>query len=385
MYALADVVATTSPSMDIQVSSNFERFLFEASGRDAAFVRGKMQGLQQSRSIGLGEAMLPYRETFIAERVDQAAVADCIRRVKARKRLSARPAQRLRGGGGAQRTHGDLAIPARRRTSPLPPRIRRSSPTPCRPSPASGRRCRRASLACCRTRSAWRHCPTILPPSNASSRSVRRTTDGGPGMSTRTCALGQRLARGIAPHAASGDGIARACGWPPAPATRASAEHGISHLLEHMAFKGTERRSASDIAEEIEAVGGELNAATSLETTAYFARILKADIGIALDILADILQHPALCPGRARARARGDPAGDRRHARQPRRDRLRAAAGRRLSRTRRSAGRSSARTQSVARFGAGELRAFLKANYCASRMVLAAAGKRRSCRADAPR
>ena len=59
-----------------------------------------------------------------------------------------------------------------------------------------------------------------------------------------------------------------------------------------MAFKGTERRSATDIAEEIEAVGGELNAATSLETTAYFARILKADVGLALDILADILQIP---------------------------------------------------------------------------------------------
>ena len=69
-------------------------------------------------------------------------------------------------------------------------------------------------------------------------------------------------------------------------------EHGISHLLEHMAFKGTERRSATDIAEEIEAVGGELNAATSLETTAYFARVLKGDVGLALDILADILQIP---------------------------------------------------------------------------------------------
>jgi threonine synthase len=83
MYTLADVVATTSPSMDIQVSSNFERFLFEATGRDAAFVRGKMNGLRQSRSIGLGEAMVPYRESFIAERVDEVAVADCIRRVKA--------------------------------------------------------------------------------------------------------------------------------------------------------------------------------------------------------------------------------------------------------------------------------------------------------------
>ena len=46
-------------------------------------------------------------------------------------------------------------------------------------------------------------------------------------------------------------------------------QQDISHLLEHMAFKGTKRRSAKDIAEEIEAVGGELNAATSLETTAY--------------------------------------------------------------------------------------------------------------------
>jgi threonine synthase len=83
MYTLEDVVPTTSPSMDIQISSNFERFLFEGAGRDAAYVRGKMNGLKQSRSIGLGEVIVPYRENFVAERVDQAAVADCIRRVKA--------------------------------------------------------------------------------------------------------------------------------------------------------------------------------------------------------------------------------------------------------------------------------------------------------------
>ena len=52
----------------------------------------------------------------------------------------------------------------------------------------------------------------------------------------------------------------------------AAGEHGISHFLEHMAFKGTRRRSARQIAEEIENVGGELNAATSHESTAYFAR-----------------------------------------------------------------------------------------------------------------
>ena len=69
------------------------------------------------------------------------------------------------------------------------------------------------------------------------------------------------------------------------------SEHGISHLLEHMAFKGTMRRSARAIAEEIEQVGGDLNASTSLETTAYYARVLKGDEGVALDILADILQE----------------------------------------------------------------------------------------------
>ena len=69
-------------------------------------------------------------------------------------------------------------------------------------------------------------------------------------------------------------------------------EHGISHLLEHMAFKGTSRRTARQIAEEIEAVGGDLNAATSIETTAYYARVLRADVPLALDVLADILTDP---------------------------------------------------------------------------------------------
>ncbi len=69
-------------------------------------------------------------------------------------------------------------------------------------------------------------------------------------------------------------------------------EHGISHLLEHMAFKGTTRRTARQIAEEVEAVGGDLNAATSAETTAYYARVLKADVPLALDVLSDILADP---------------------------------------------------------------------------------------------
>jgi predicted Zn-dependent peptidase len=70
--------------------------------------------------------------------------------------------------------------------------------------------------------------------------------------------------------------------------------NGVSHLLEHMAFKGTERRSARAIAEEIEAVGGHLNAYTSREHTAYYAKVLKEDVGLAVDIIADILQHSTL-------------------------------------------------------------------------------------------
>lgn len=68
-------------------------------------------------------------------------------------------------------------------------------------------------------------------------------------------------------------------------------EHGISHLLEHMAFKGTSGRTARRIAEAIEEVGGEINAATGLESTAYYARALKGDDGVAIELIADILQN----------------------------------------------------------------------------------------------
>ena len=73
-------------------------------------------------------------------------------------------------------------------------------------------------------------------------------------------------------------------------------EHGIAHLLEHMAFKGTRRRSAFQIASEIENVGGEINAATSVETTAFYARVLADDVPLAIDILADILQDSEFDP-----------------------------------------------------------------------------------------
>jgi predicted Zn-dependent peptidase len=72
-----------------------------------------------------------------------------------------------------------------------------------------------------------------------------------------------------------------------------ASEMGVSHMLEHMAFKGTATRSARTIAEEIEAVGGILNAYTGREQTAFHARILKDDVPLALDIIGDILTNPS--------------------------------------------------------------------------------------------
>jgi len=70
--------------------------------------------------------------------------------------------------------------------------------------------------------------------------------------------------------------------------------NGVSHMLEHMAFKGTKRRTALDIAEQIEDVGGHINAYTSRENTAYYARVLKDDQPLALDIIADIIQNSTM-------------------------------------------------------------------------------------------
>ncbi len=74
------------------------------------------------------------------------------------------------------------------------------------------------------------------------------------------------------------------------------AENGIAHFLEHMAFKGTARRSAAQIAEAIEDVGGYINAYTGREMTAYYARVLQADVPLALDVVADIVLNPVFAP-----------------------------------------------------------------------------------------
>jgi predicted Zn-dependent peptidase len=69
---------------------------------------------------------------------------------------------------------------------------------------------------------------------------------------------------------------------------------GVSHLLEHMVFKGTERRSAQDIALALEARGGSLDAYTSRDSTAFQARVLDADLPRAVDVLTDLVRRPTL-------------------------------------------------------------------------------------------
>ncbi len=75
-----------------------------------------------------------------------------------------------------------------------------------------------------------------------------------------------------------------------------ASENGVSHFLEHMAFKGTERRSAARIAEEVENVGGHINAYTAREQTAYYVKLLKEDLALGADIIGDILTHSTFAP-----------------------------------------------------------------------------------------
>ena len=69
---------------------------------------------------------------------------------------------------------------------------------------------------------------------------------------------------------------------------------GSSHFLEHLLFKGTDRRSAQDIAEDFDAVGGDVNAFTAREYTCYYARVLDRDLEMAVDHLADMVQHSVI-------------------------------------------------------------------------------------------
>ncbi len=126
-------------------------------------------------------------------------------------------------------------------------------------------------------------------------RATARAPDGSsvPGLRQTRLASGLTLVTWPLPGAAT---AAVALAAPVGARHEAEAEHGLAHLFEHMLFKGTERRPARAIAEEIEDVGGDLNAWTSREMTMLHARVLAEDLPRALDILADLVTAPRFDP-----------------------------------------------------------------------------------------
>ncbi len=120
-YEMRDVVATTSPSMDIQISSNFERYLFEASGRDADLIRARMDALRKTQRFELGLLKAKLAEDFAASAASEDDVADAIRRLKAECGYLMDPhtacgfvaAERTLGHGGAPQVILSTAHPAK--------------------------------------------------------------------------------------------------------------------------------------------------------------------------------------------------------------------------------------------------------------------------------
>jgi threonine synthase len=118
---MRDVVATSSPSMDIQISSNFERYLFEASGRDAPLIRAKMRALRETGSFDLGSLGDIMRRDFAAAAASESDVAETIVRTKAACGYLADPhtacaivaAERELGEGGAPQIVLSTAHPAK--------------------------------------------------------------------------------------------------------------------------------------------------------------------------------------------------------------------------------------------------------------------------------
>ena len=159
-YELRDVIATTSPSMDIQVSSNFERLLFDAYKRDGNAIRSLMGSLAQSRRFTLSAAALAQiRTLFTAGRADEDEVARDHPHGQARDRQSDRSAYRGRHRGGRKRTRATRPC----RWWCYRPRTPPNFPMRSRPPAACGRSCPNGFPISISVRSALRCCRLISP------------------------------------------------------------------------------------------------------------------------------------------------------------------------------------------------------------------------------
>ena len=249
----------------------FRALFVRSLGPRRPLIRAKMRALKETSSFDLGSLGETMRRDFAAAAASEAEVAEAIVRVKAECGYLADPhtacaivaAEReLADGHAAAQVVLSTAHPAK-----FPDAMRGDH----RRAPGA---CRTPGGDCSPPRSA-------SPPSTTTSAPPRRTSNldargpGGPRMTRRADDAWQRP-EGRHRHMRNLETVSLGLWVGTGARHETDREHGISHFLEHMAFKGTRTRSAQQIAEEIEEVGGELNAATSLETTAYFARVLKA-------------------------------------------------------------------------------------------------------------
>ena len=363
-----DVVPTLSPAMDIQVSSNFERLLFELWDRDGARVAATMESFRKG-----GEFAVDGKMHGACARVFDAARA---RRRGHDARRSARSTSDRRADRSAHRGRHPCRADAVAAIRPcrlialghgasgqVPRRGRGGDRQTPATAAAPGRSVRRARSAspCCRT-----ILPSVKDFIREPARFARRgMTPWSPRSPTACASSPQRMdtvetvSLGV---------------WVDVGTRHEPPElNGVAHMLEHMAFKGTKTRSARAIAEEIEAVGGHLNAYTGREITAFHAKVLKDDVALAVDIIADILQNSVFDEEELDARARRDPAGDRPGRRHARRRDLRPVPGDRLSRSAdRPAGARRSGDRGAHRCSAARSSTTCGRHYAAPRMVIAA-------------
>ena len=296
---VAPVIPSLSPSMDIQVASNFERLLFELKGRSGAAVTAALRRFRETGALPADEqAWRAARALFSGHRADDAATLDTIADTYRRTGMLIDPHTAVAvAAARAEAAEADGATPivalATAHPAKFPDAVARA--TGIRPAAAgraggnhrqagtvyrSSERCRSGRALCARPRAPG---------------SGRRSHIQGYDMTTRLATLPNGL-RIVTDRIETVDTVSLGL-WVDVGTRHESPDiNGVAHFLEHMAFKGTERRSARAIAEEIEAVGGHLNAYTSRESTAYYAKVLKEDVPLALDILADILLHSTFDP-----------------------------------------------------------------------------------------
>ena len=288
-YATGEVTATSSPAMDIQVASNFERLYFEASRRDGVETARAFEAFAREGAIDLPPQTLAYmRDDFSGEAVSEDETARTILATfnqtgelldphTAVGLAAARPHAAGRGSarGAVHRPPGQVPR-SRARRHRLRARPARPIPRPVRPARAhrplgAGHRGGEDLYPPLRR---WRS-PSLSPRIHRLPNGVRVVADPMGGLSSFALSVVVR-------------GGAR---W------EDEATNGWSHLLEHMVFKGAGARSARAIVEDIEADGGQINAATGHERTSFQVRALAGSLPMAMDVLADLVRRPTLAEG----------------------------------------------------------------------------------------